>query len=59
MPGPTYYLNVRRPVPFMSSLVEVFCGDAHMSLEGDLSDLRWSGRRQVNPRIEVLLRRLD
>lgn len=57
MPGPTYYLNVRRPVPFMSSLVEVFCGDAHMSLEGDLSDLRWSGRRQVNPRIEVLLRR--
>jgi hypothetical protein len=52
-----YYLKVRRPVPFMVSLVEAFCGDAHMSLEGDLSNLRWSGRRQVDPRIGVLLRR--
>ncbi len=57
MSGHTYYLDVRRPVPFMSSLVEAFCGDAHMSLEGDLSNLHWKGHRRVDPRIEVLLRR--
>lgn len=41
----------------MNSLVEAFYGDAHISLEGDLSNLRWTGRLQANPRIGVLLQR--
>jgi len=57
MQSPVYFLNVHRPVPFMNSLVEAFCGDAHISLEGDLSNLRWTGRLQPNPRIGVLLQR--
>lgn len=54
---PVYLLNVHRPVRFMNSLVEAFCGDAHISLEGDLSNLRWTGCLQPNPRIGVLLQR--
>jgi hypothetical protein len=57
MISPTYFLSVHRPVPFMKSLVEAFCGDAHLSLEGDLSNLRWTGRLLPNPRIGVLLQR--
>lgn len=41
----------------MSALIEAFCGDAHISFEGDLSKLQWSAQTPVHPRISVLLRR--
>jgi hypothetical protein len=44
-------------VPVVRAMVEAFCGDAHMSLEGDLFCLRWEGGVAPHPRIAALLRR--
>lgn len=57
MSGLTYNLEVRRPVPFMCALIDAFCGDAHLSLEGDLSKLRWSQPVEPNLCISAVLRR--
>lgn len=57
MPVLRYSLEVRRPVPLMNALIEAFCGDAHLSLEGDLSKLNWAGNAPTHPRISAVLRR--
>ncbi|MFQ5500814.1 MAG: hypothetical protein ACE5EQ_00755 [Phycisphaerae bacterium] len=36
---PTYLLDIRNPVALVCSLIEWLCGNAHISLEGDLSNL--------------------
>jgi hypothetical protein len=54
---PIYRLKVKYKVPLLSALVEAFCGDAHLSLEGDLAELRWDGPTQPEPAIASVLRR--
>jgi hypothetical protein len=35
-----YWVDVRRPIEFLSAVLEAFCGQARLSLEGDLEALR-------------------
>ena len=54
---PICSLTVKRKVPLLIALVQAFCGDAHISLEGDLSELRWDGPMEPDPAVATILRR--
>jgi hypothetical protein len=52
-----YRLHVHDKVKTLCTLAEAFCGDAHISLEGDLSKVKWDVPPDIPEAVRPVLRR--